>query len=293
MIRRTARLQSLMGGILIALLMTISAIPVFAQDTAWLRFQPGEEQWQGQLQTVISSYGNEAGITVNLVAAVHIADIEYYQQLNDYFLTQDAVLYELVAESDDRPTPEIGNNGSALSLVQTALAKFLGVNFQLQHIDYRAQNFVHADLSPSELQKIMRERNENFFSMFLNLATAQMAMSANTDAGSSTSSFTTLSIMNALSADDQVSAFKYLLAEELGRSQGVVLDADVEAQVTLLGERNRVALDVLSTTLTQRTAQSISIFYGAAHMPGIERELISTLGFAKRDQQWLTAWNIP
>jgi len=34
---------------------------------------------------------------------------------------------------------------------------------------------------------------------------------------------------------------------------------------------------------------SISIFYGVSHMAGIEREVVNTLGFERRNQRWLTA----
>ncbi|MFP6839865.1 MAG: hypothetical protein VB962_09870 [Pseudohongiellaceae bacterium] len=34
---------------------------------------------------------------------------------------------------------------------------------------------------------------------------------------------------------------------------------------------------------------SINIFYGVSHMAGIEREVVNTLGFERRNQRWLTA----
>lgn len=264
-----------------------------AAESQFVRFVSGLDSWQGELQTAVISYENDSGVILDLVAAVHIGEPEYYEELNAYFQTRDVVLYELVAEADDRPTPgTISSGGSPLGFVQQSLAGFLSVSFQLNHIDYSAPNFRHADLSPTQLRDIMQAKNENFFSMFLSLALAQMAMeqSATSD---SLSSFNLLTVIRALIAEDRANAFKYLFAEELGRSNGVIVGPALEQQLTILGDRNRVALEVLADTLQQATATKISLFYGAAHMPGIERGITDSLGFKKLDQHWLSAWKIP
>ncbi len=54
------------------------------------------------LETAIVTYASPkgkpaGGPTVNLVAAVHVADGKYYDQLNEMFAKYNAVLYELVA----------------------------------------------------------------------------------------------------------------------------------------------------------------------------------------------------
>lgn len=262
---------------------------------SWIRFVPGSDPWQGELQTAITQYQNADGVVIELVAAIHIADAEYYAQLNDYFATRDSVLYELVAEAHQRPSPAAANTGdSAIGFIQSVLARFLDMSFQLEKIDYSADNFRHADLSPGQLLELMQSRNESFFSMFLDLALAQMAAEQQQDTGNTAlSSLNILTLLNAFAADDQASAFKYLLAEELSHSGGIVLGPELEQQITLLGERNRVAVEVLAETLKEPDQRSVSIFYGAAHMAGIEREIVSSLGFERTNQRWLAAWIIP
>lgn len=261
-------------------------------QSQFIRFVPGPGEWQGELQTSITTYENASGVALELVAAIHIGDPDYYQALNNYFSSRDAVLYELVANPEDRPTP--GNNGSSVSFLQLALANFLDVGFQLDQIDYSPPNFRHADLSPAQLQEIMASKNENFFSMFLSMALAQLASEqAALAEGAEPSSFTLVAVMNALLAEDQTVAFKYLFAEELGRSDGIMVGPALEQQLTLLGDRNRVALQVLKETLEDDSIRNISLFYGAAHMRGIERELLGAMGFARVGQRWQTAWQIP
>ena len=262
-------------------------------ESQFVRFVPGFEDWQGELQTAITSYENDGGVNLELVAAIHIGESEYYQELNAYFENRDSVLYELVAEAEDRPTPNtVAKGGPSLGFVQQMLAGFLNLSFQLNQIDYSVSNFQHADMTPTQLREVMQSKNENFFSMFLSLALAQMAAEQSSDSDT-LSSFSLLAVTRALVAEDQANAFKYLFAEELGRTGGVLVGPALEQQLTILGDRNRVALDVLVDTLRQATATRISLFYGAAHMPGLEREITDSLGFKKLDQTWLTAWKIP
>ena len=232
---------------------------------------------------------------VDLVAAVHIADAGYYQQLNDYFTSRDRVLYELVAEVNEVPGPGTGSGSrSPLGFIQQTLANFLGVSFQLQQIDYTAPNFRHADLTPSQLREIMQSKNENFFSMFLSLALAQSAaLQSSGSASSSTPALTMMAILNALNAENQNDAFKSLFAEELGRSGGDIVGPVLQEQLTILGDRNKAALNALRDTLLEPQVRTVSIFFGAAHMSGIERELTESMGFDRVEHNWRAAWTIP
>lgn len=275
------------------LLLLIIAPKVVAQQDAYLRFIDGSEQWQGELQTAITSYRNAAGQTVKLIAAIHIGDGSYYQQLNQHFLDLDALLYELVTDEPLAQSTNGNRTGSSLSLIQNLLATYLQLEFQLAAIDYRADNFRHADLSATQLQNIMAAKDESFFSMFISMALAQLAAEQQAIASNSVqpSALTMMSLITALSAENQSQALKYLLAQELGRSGGLALSAEIESELTILGERNQVALEVLKDTLAAGL-DNIGLFYGAAHIPGLARELVESMGFERIDQRWLTAWQI-
>ena len=276
---------------MLALLVTPSSHAQF------VRFVEDGPHWEGKLQTSINRYVAKNGTEVELVAAVHIADAAYYEALNAYFEQRDVVLYELVTSE---PDPDLSqqardDGGSAIGFVQAAMASYLQLQFQLQEINYGADNFRHADLSMQELRSIMDAKNENFFTMFMNLAAAQMAseQQARLNGSGAVSSFTVLSLLTALAADNQGQALKYLVAQELGRSGGLIIGAELESQVTILGDRNAAALGELQQVLSDGSGQRISLFYGAAHMPGIERALLEELEFSMSEQTWLDAWVIP
>lgn len=266
-----------------------------AQENSFLRFVERSAQWQGALQTSISSYKNDAGQQVDLFSAVHIADRSYYETLNHRFDAVEILLFELVTDDEEFPRSDGRNSGnSTLGLIQTMIGEFLELDFQLQAIDYSPDHFQRADLSARELAAIMESKDESFFSMFMNMALAQMAAEQNAIANRDLEPgrLSLMTLITALSSENQAQALKFLLAQEMGRVGDLALNPVQESQLTILGDRNRVALQALEEFLSQG-AQHIGLFYGAAHMPGLERELIETMGFTLVSREWLTAWDIP
>lgn len=75
---------------------SLSAETPPAASPDFIRFH--EDDKGAQLQTAIGTYRNAAGVTVELIGAVHIADPHYYDVLNHRFTKLDALLYEMVGE---------------------------------------------------------------------------------------------------------------------------------------------------------------------------------------------------
>ena len=70
------------------------------EQPAFLRLERDEHGQPHAMQTAITRFQPKAGfeeLTVDLVAALHIGDKEYYEQLNQQLANYDVVLYELVA----------------------------------------------------------------------------------------------------------------------------------------------------------------------------------------------------
>ena len=105
-------------------------------------------------------------VEVDLVGAVHIGDPIYYANLNERFRDYDAVLFELIAPEDALGPSGMDKRGGVLSTTQVGMMKLLDLSFQLDEINYDAANFVHADLSPSELRASMEERGESLYVYF-------------------------------------------------------------------------------------------------------------------------------
>ena len=149
------------------------------------------------------NFENEAETQLSLVAAVHIGEEEYYLEINDYFKTRDIVLCELIAEPLEVPVS--GGRESSTSLIgfiQQSMARFLNIGFQLEEVDYTQSNFLHADPTPSELDKLIASKDEIFFTIFPNVALAKIA-EQNASPDEPLSSLTNLSPKNAMNSKNQ------------------------------------------------------------------------------------------
>lgn len=144
---------------------------MLAQDAAtqFARVAKDSEGRSAALQTAIVTYvprDRPDEVSVDLVSAIHIADKRYYDELNSQFQTYDVLLYELVMPEGGVVSPQPSNGKGFLSSAQLMLGNFLDLSFQLDQVDYSAANFVHADLSPRELQQGMIDRNETLYDYF-------------------------------------------------------------------------------------------------------------------------------
>ena len=264
-----------------------TAAPVSAQPGEYLRFVDGSNEFEGELQTAIVHFENTEGMRVDLVAAVHLADPGYYQQLNALFADMDAVLFELVIDTG-RDNGSSRRAMSTLGVLQTMIGNFLGLAFQLEGIDYTAANFVHADLTSDELQAVMAERNDSFMRTFMALARAT-PQDPDPDSTGNSQTAGAMSILQALQSDDSAAALKYLFAQELPRMESLDLAGQLEQELTILGARNARAISVLNRELQEDGNSHIALFYGAAHMPGLARDL-RAMGYEEISTRWLTAW---
>ncbi len=263
---------------------------VDVEPTGFLRFVE-EEDGSARLETAIVRYKNESGQIIDLVAAVHVADPDYYDLLNALFARYDSVLYEAVAPKEYRPVP--GRHDSTLSSFQRGITDVLDLEFQLDGVIYTKDNFVHADLEPDRFFELMDERGENLLTLMLSVMAAEMRHSDQKSVEEMHAQ--SWSMILAFFAKDRSRALKRVLGRQFGELEriaaGFERGLDGEESVLLI-ERNKAALDVLEDRL-QEGDRTIAIFFGAAHLPDMERRLAREFGAFKTSEQWLVGWDIP
>ena len=230
--------------------------------------------------------GDQRRLTVDLVAAVHIADAAYYEQLNREFKKYDAVLYELVAPENAKPPKQTDRPSSnMLSRIQNGMKDILDLQFQLKGIDYTRKNLVHADMSPDQFARSMQDRGESVWTMvgrMLEYAWSQENQGNGVTDGE---------LLAALFDKNRPLALKRVLAEQFAQSEGALSALEGPNGSTLISGRNKVALGVLRKEIANGKTK-IAIFYGAGHMPDFEKRLRSDFGLAPVSTRWLAAWNL-
>jgi hypothetical protein len=228
-------------------------------------------------------------ITVDLIGAVHIADIPYYRDLNERFKQYDAVLYELVAPEGTVVERGRGtSNTHPVGAMQNAIKSFLALDHQLEYVDYTKSNFVHADLSPDQFLQAMRDRNESFLQLYFRMM--GQAMSQQSDMAARGDS-PDLDLFAALFSKDRPRRLKIVLAKQLAEMESLLVSLGGEQGTVLISERNKRALDVLRMQLNAGK-KKIGIFYGAGHLADMDQRLRKDFGLEPVEITWLTAWSL-
>lgn len=305
----------------------------------FLRFKKGSDGG-GELQSAIVSYKKRFPwsllnpfLQVDLVSTVHIGDKVYFETLQKQLAPFDCVLYEMVTSRENLKNGRIitatkkrkrswGFN--IFSGIQRQMAGMLMLDFQLDCLDYQAENWVHADLDSETFDLLQDERGENFFTYASDVTLKStkgmvQSTSARDDpnpwrskllwasrtlpmplvglliiggvCADGESEELDYSELKALSRLDLVSAVKVFLAKAL-TSEFIQYTVDEEEDDSvIIGERNRVAIEELQRAIDEGH-KKIAILYGGGHMPDLGRRLKDEFELIPFHVQWITAWSM-
>ncbi|MFM8804087.1 MAG: hypothetical protein ACKOK8_09280 [Planctomycetia bacterium] len=271
-----------------------------AQDHGFLRITRDPVRGPIALETSIVTYvepeaaaaaaGRPEPLQVDLVGAVHLGSRQYYDTLDRLFADYDAVLYELVAPANAR-VPKPGRKPSgAIGSAQQGLTKMLGLEFQLDQIDYTARNFVHADLSPKEFDAAMAKRGESWWTMFSSVMQESMAR-ADRGGKKPAAEVGIGDLFGILFGDNRELRLRRLMAEQFTDMEVLTAAFGGEEGSSLITDRNAAALDVLKEQIG-KGRRKIAIFYGAAHMDDFDQKLRRDFQLQPRETVWLEAWDL-
>lgn len=266
-----------------------------AGEVEFLRLVRDDDGEPVSLDTAVVEYsGRAAGgrppLQVDLVAAVHVGGEAYYRTLDRLFADYDVVLYELVAPPNAR-VPKPGRKpAGAIGSAQQGLKNMLGLEFQLERIDYTADNFVHADLSPKEFDAAMQRRGESWWSMFLKLMREGMARAEREQPAGEVSVGDLFGMLFG-SGPDRQARLRRLMAEQFTDMDVLTAAFGGEEGSTLITDRNAACMRVLDEEISKGNRR-IAIFYGAAHMPDFDVRLRDELGLQPAEPEWLEAWDL-
>ncbi|XVE54272.1 hypothetical protein DITRI_Ditri03aG0067400 [Diplodiscus trichospermus] len=307
----------------------------------FMRFRRGNRRGSAELQTAVVSYRKRFPwsilypfLQVDLVSTIHIADKEYFETLQKELAPYDCVLYEMVASREsleNRRNPAAAKRLKSsrsrgfniLGCIQRQMARILMLDFQLDCLDYQADNWYHADLDYETFKLLQLEKGESFFTFARDLtikSTKALVQPATipedldpwrskllwasrvlpmplvglliiggvcANVGSQASDYPEL---EALSRLDFGAAMKVFLAKRL-TSEFTQVTADVEEKSVIIGERNRAAIEALRRAIDEGH-NKIAILYGGGHMPDLGRRLREEFDLVPSRVQWITAWSI-
>lgn len=274
--------------------------PATANDdgsSKFLRFVD-DQQNGGQLQTSIVTYTNTSGAKVDLIGAIHIADPAYFWKLNKQFEGYDVLLYEMVRPKDMLPGEihdgAAGGNAPPgelawVGILQKFMKNTLQLSHQLEEINYDRKNFVHADLDAETFFQMQDDRGESVMSLMLEQMLREMGKDRQPmamDLGG------LLSALQNADRTESARQLKLVLARQFMQMDQMLEGLDGPNGSVLVTERNKAALKVLQQELAAGK-KKIGIFYGAAHLKGMEKILTAEMGFTQAGPpQWRVAWDL-
>lgn len=270
-----------------------------AEGKKYLRF--ADNGADHQLQTSIVHFENAAGVKVDLIGAVHIADPSYFDDLNARFKSYDALLYEMVkpkgvsgaghsatapvAPGEKRPS------GSWISFLQRFMKDQLELDFQLDKIDYSPANFVHADLDAETFVQRQEERGESMLTLMLDQMLRELNKPAKA-AGNTAEEMGLMDLIDALQSPDRARQLKLVLGRQFENMDEALDAMGGPNGSVILTERNAHAMKVLKDEI-EAGKKHIGVFYGAAHLRGMEAIMTKDMGFKQVGApEWLVAWDL-
>jgi hypothetical protein len=223
-------------------------------------------------------------VIVDLVGVVHIGEQDYYEAFNEQFKNYDALLYELVAPEGTKVDARNQDGVNPVAALQKGMMAGLGLQFQLEHINYNASNFVHADMTPEEFGQSMSQNNESVAKMFFRMMGTSAAMS-----GSSGEAEMLRALMS--SGEDRTYRLRRSAANQLIKMDVGMVAFEGDNGSTIITHRNAKAFKVLQSQI-DAGKRKLGVFYGAGHLPDMERRLIEEFGMTAGEPQWQVAWKL-
>jgi hypothetical protein len=279
---------------LLAMLITLGFHGAAVADELpdYIRFR--QDATSTRLESAIRTVTLPSGQRVDLIGAVHIADNAYYQELNRRFGAYDSVLFELVGDPKGLTAPSAVTSSSAVSTIQQTAGQYLKLRFQLDAIDYTRKNMVHADATAEEFDRMQKERGESMLTLFGRAMQAQMAADMTGSANASTANgLDTFGLIRILMSHDSAAEFKKALAKMLAHTESLTAAMEGENGSAILSGRNEVVGRKIKEVLANKKQRRIAVFYGCAHMRGIETALVKDMKATAAGEEWLAAWTMP
>lgn len=246
-----------------------------------------EDEKNVWLQTSVTRYVKD-GLSVDLIGAVHIADKQYFIDLNTLFTKSEVLLFEMVGGDKMDKGKKINEaeqkdlQFSLLGAMHNTMQDKLDLAGQKDHVDYSQENFVHADLSMEEFKKLQKEKQESILSFALKNAQNQAKV-----AGKPVKQPSMIKLLKAL-VTGNADLLKLNIVHTLGQGDDQI--AAFAGKSVIIGDRNEKCLQVMNDQIAAGK-KNIGIFYGAAHFPDMEDRMVK-MGFKKTNQFWMTAWDI-
>lgn len=166
--------------------------------------------------------------------------------------------------------------------IQVQLAQALGLEFQLLAVDYSHPSWRNSDLSIDEVQARLKDSGASGEALFKMLDGSSFSAKALGWVLSMMKTSPSMQAMGKLMMIEMLSR-----AEELTNSPSVMGAETSKMMQVIIVDRNKAVLADLAKVLEKEpTTPSVALFYGAGHLPDLERAVTGDMGYVFAGEQW-------
>lgn len=183
--------------------------------------------------------------------------------------------------SRQRPLTE-AEIGEKREGIQVQLAQALGLEFQLTAIDYTRPTWRNSDLSIDEVQSRLKDSGASGEALFKMLDGSSFSAKA---------LGWVLSIMK--TSPTMQSMGKLMMIEMLSRAEALtgstsLMGAETSKlmQVIIIDRNKAVLADLTAVVENEAQTPSVALFYGAGHLPDLERAITGDMGYVFDREEW-------
>jgi len=169
--------------------------------------------------------------------------------------------------------------------IQVQLAQALGLEFQLTAIDYTHESWRNSDLSIDEVQARLKDSGAGGEALFKMLDGSSFSAKALGWVLGIMKTSPTMQSMGKLMIIEMLSR-----AEELTSSSSAMGAETSKLMQVIIIDRNKAVLADLAKLIEEEgKTPSVALFYGAGHLPDLERAVTGDMGYVFDSEQWFAS----
>ncbi|MDG2123949.1 MAG: hypothetical protein P8J87_09645, partial [Verrucomicrobiales bacterium] len=180
------------------------------------------------------------------------------------------------------------DKNNTIRFFQVLLKNALKLEFQIDAIDYSAKNFVHADMSAAQFTESSGGIGQSFQNLFQRTFKAQADAATGGEDDPLSNMGSLFGMFDGTTPPDET---KLNLARQLQHMEKLIAAIEGDDGTVILTGRNKVAIEKIVEVVATGKKQ-LALFYGAAHLPGIEQTLTAEHGFKRTNITWQKAWKM-
>ena len=287
---------------LLFILFFIISIPVLTQTQEVQFLRTTESALQTSVYTLVSKDSN---IRLKVIGVVHVADKQYYQNIQTIINDLDYLFYEGIRVSPKSQTSYkkkllpaslvsqvLDDTNTRRSIkkysdLKSEIAKFLSLADQTEYLKPRA-NWINADMDFNQFVELLQTHKIGFDSLSTNLS------GDNNSIAKDYSEIVNMESKDTLEYTQRISKFKRKMSQNLVKSASDLcyLEEMKLPREAIIIARNKVALGFLKSKFSSEFPLELGLLYGAAHTPNFVEILTQEYKFEIESYEWLDAWSL-